>query len=193
MTEEKTTQTNTEPVKKMQSDARRNRHDGDQGGMKKNTRRRRRERVKPEFDQKIINIRRVTRVVRGGRRFSFSVAIVAGDRRGRVGVGIGKAGDTSLAIDKALRNARRHMITLKLNKEKTIPYEVDAKYASSIVVIRPAPGRGVIAGSSVRSVIELAGITGGIGAKLMSRSKNGLNNAKAAVEALKKLPGTTVA
>src|SRR3989344_1418038 len=73
-------------------------------------------RPKPEFDQKILSIRRVTRVVAGGRRFSFSVALVAGDRKGNVGLGLGKAGDTSLAINKALRNAKKNMIKLKLTK-----------------------------------------------------------------------------
>ena len=155
--------------------------------FKKNTRRpERRERVKPEFDQKIINIRRVTRVVAGGRRFSFSVALVAGDRKGRVGVGLGKAGDTSLAIDKALRDAKKHMHKIKITKTKSIPHEVRAKYGSSSVFISPAPGRGLIAGSSVRDVLEFAGITDVV-SKILTRSKNKLNNAKTAVKALSSL------
>src|SRR3989338_1323308 len=87
-------------------------------------------RVKPEFDQKIIDIRRVTRVVAGGRRFSFSVAIVIGDRKGAVGVGTGKASDTSLAIEKAYRDARKNLIRLSLTKGMSIPHEVSAKSAS---------------------------------------------------------------
>lgn len=146
----------------------------------------RKERVKPEFDQKILNIRRVTRVVAGGRRFSFSVALVAGNRNGQVGVGLGKAGDTSLAIEKAFRDAKRKMWKGKLTKNKSIPHEIEAKYASSVLRIIPAPGRGLIAGSSVRDVLELAGITD-ITAKILSRSKNKLNNARAAMKALNTL------
>lgn len=141
---------------------------------------------KSEFDQKIIDIRRVARVVAGGRRFNFSVAIVLGDHKGSVGVGLGKAGDTALAIEKATRNARRHMIRVPVTKTMSIPYETTAKFASSVVVITPTPGRGVVAGSSVRSIIELAGLKD-VGAKLRSGSKNRLNNARVAIEALKKL------
>ena len=144
------------------------------------------ERVRPEFDQKIISIRRVTRVMAGGRRFSFSVAMVIGDRRGKVGVGIGKAGDTQLAIEKAVRDAKKHMITVSMNKEGHLPHDVHTKYASSEVMMMPAPGRGLVAGSSVRTVLEHAGVKD-VTAKIFSRSKNKLNNARAAVEALKLL------
>jgi small subunit ribosomal protein S5 len=144
------------------------------------------ERTKPEFDQKIISIRRVTRVMGGGRRFSFSVAMVIGDKRGKVGVGIGKAGDTQLAIEKAIRDAKRNMITVVMNKDSHIPHDVHVKYASSEVMMMPAPGRGLVAGSSVRNVLELAGVKD-VTAKIFSRSKNKLNNARAAVEALKQL------
>lgn len=145
-----------------------------------------RERVKPEFDTKIINIRRVTRVASGGRRFSFSVAVVSGDKKGRVGVGLGKAGDTSLAIDKATRDAKKHMIKLNLLPNMSIAHAVDAKYASCVVSIIPAKGRGVVAGSAVRNVIELAGVKD-VCAKLLSSSKNKLNIARGAVAALGKL------
>ncbi len=141
------------------------------------------ERPKPEFDQKIIDIRRVTRVVKGGRRFSFSVAMVLGNKKGSVGVGLGKASDTALAIEKSIRNAKKNMIKLRLTENMSIPYEVGAKYCSSEVFIRPARGRGIVAGSSVRTVLELAGITE-VGSKLLSRSKNKLNNAKSAIKAL---------
>ncbi len=144
------------------------------------------ERVRPEYDQKIISIRRVTRVMGGGRRFSFSVAMVLGDKNGKVGVGIGKAGDTQLAIDKAMRSAKKAMIVVPMNKDSHIPHDVHVKYASSEVMIMPAPGRGLVAGSSVRTVLELAGVKD-VTAKIFSRSKNKLNNARAAVEALKQL------
>lgn len=163
---------------------------GAQGDNRRNERRPRRgarpERQKPEFDQKIISIRRVTRVMGGGRRFSFSVAMVIGDKRGKVGVGIGKAGDTQLAIEKAIRNAKKNMIVVTMNKDSHIPHDVHVKYASSEVMMMPAKGRGLVAGSSVRTVLELAGVKD-ITAKIFSRSKNKLNNARAAVEALKQL------
>ena len=136
-----------------------------------------------EFEQKIISIRRVTRVVAGGRRFSFSVAVVIGDGKGKVGVGVGKASDTALAIEKAVRQARKNMVTVNLTKEKRIPHDVSAKYCSSEVIILPAKGKGLVAGSSVRNVLELAGIKD-VSAKIHSRSKNRLNNAQAAIKAL---------
>ncbi|MFT7506938.1 MAG: small subunit ribosomal protein S5 [Acidimicrobiales bacterium] len=147
---------------------------------------RRTERPRQEFEQKIVSIRRVTRVMAGGRRFSFSVSMVIGDKKGKVGVGVGKAGDTQLAIEKAARNAKKNMIVVPMNKDQHIPHDVHVKYASSEVMMMPAPGRGLVAGSSVRTVLELAGVKD-VTAKIFSRSKNKLNNAKAAVEALKQL------
>jgi len=157
--------------------------------FKKNSRKaapRREARVRPEFDQKIISLRRVTRVVTGGRRFSFSVGIVIGDRKGRVGVGLGKAGDTPLAIDKAVRDAKKNMIQVKTTKTGSIPHEVDAKFSSSRVHIMRAPGKGILAGSSVRTVLEFAGLKE-VSAKIFSKSKNKLNNANAAIKALSTL------
>lgn len=143
-------------------------------------------RAKSEFEQRMINIRRVARVVAGGRRFSFSVAIILGNKKGKVGVGLGKAGDTTLAIDKAVRDAKKHMITVNLTKDNSIAHEVSAKYCAARVSFMPAHGRGLVAGSSVRPVLELAGVTNTV-AKIHSGSKNGLNNARAAIEALKQL------
>ena len=148
------------------------------------------EREKPEYDQKTIAVRRVARVVACGRRFSFAVVIVAGNRKGKVGVGVGKAGDTSLAIDKAVRNAKKHMITLTLTKENSIPHETEAKYCSARVVIRPARGRGLVAGSAIRTVLSLAGVTN-VSTKLVSRSKNKLNIARATIVALRPFVATT--
>ncbi len=161
---------------------------GRQGGRQGGARRQgaRPPRAKSEFDQKMINIRRVARVMAGGRRFSFSVAIIIGNKKGKVGVGLGKAGDTTLAIDKAVRDAKKRMITVPLTKSGSIAHETAAKYAASCVTLMPAKGRGLVAGSSVRSVLELAGVTDVVG-KLHSGSKNGLNNARSAIEALKKL------
>ncbi len=140
-------------------------------------------RPKPEFEQKIINISRVTRVVKGGRRLSFRVDMVIGDGKGRVGLGSGKATDTSFAIQKAYQKAKKNLKYLKLTKTNSIPYEVEAKVTSSVVHMFPNKGRGLVAGSTVRNVLQLAGITD-VTAKLRSRSKNRLNNAKAAIKAL---------
>ncbi len=155
---------------------------------RKNERRpsRRPERVRQEFDNKIISVRRVTRVVAGGRRFSFSIAMVVGDKKGRVGVGIGKAGDTPIAVDKAMRAAKKSIIKVALTKGGSIPHPVDAKYSSARVSVMPAPGKGVIAGSAVRVVLELAGIKE-VSSKILSRSKNKLNIARATIKALEKL------
>ncbi len=140
----------------------------------------------PEFAQKIIAIRRVTRVMAGGRRFSFSVAMVIGDKKGRVGVGIGKAGDTALAIEKAIRDAKKHMITIPRTETNSLPHNTEAKYGSTEIEIRPAQGRGLVAGASVRTVLELGGVTD-VTTKVLSRSKNKTNIARAAIAALQKL------
>jgi small subunit ribosomal protein S5 len=142
--------------------------------------------ARSEFAQKLIGIRRVARVMAGGRRFNFSAAIVIGDKKGRVGVGLGKAADTQLAIEKATRSAKKAMITLNLTKTRSIPQDVEAKFCASEVMIRPSPGRGLVAGSSVRTVLELAGVTDVTG-KLLSRSHNQVNNARAAIEALRSI------
>ena len=141
----------------------------------------------PEFEQKMINIRRVTRVVKGGRRFSFSVLLVIGNRKGKVGLGVGKAADISLALEKAFREAKKRLLTLTLDKQSSIPHEVAAKFNSSRVIIRPAPGRGIVAGSAMRVILDLAGIRG-VSAKILSPSKSQLNNARATMRALAELP-----
>lgn len=139
-----------------------------------------------EFSQKMLGIRRVARVMAGGRRFNFSVCMVLGDKKGRVGVGLGKANDTALAIDKASRHAKKNMITLDLTKTNSIKHNIGSKFCASVIEIRPSPGRGLVAGSSVRAVLEMAGITD-VTAKVLSRSHNPINNARAAMEALRAL------
>lgn len=143
-------------------------------------------RERSEFDQVTVDVRRVARVMAGGRRFSFSVTIVIGDRKGRVGVGIGKGADTALAIDKAVRDAKRHLITVPLTKSRSIKHEVSSQYSSSVLTIIPSPGRGLVAGSAMRTVLEYAGVTDVIG-KILSRTKNKLTIARATVVALQKL------
>jgi small subunit ribosomal protein S5 len=167
--------------------------DGGRGDRRKNERRpsRRPERVRQEFDNKIISIRRVTRVVAGGRRFSFSVAMVAGDKKGRVGVGLGKASDTPIAVDKAMRAAKKNMVKVALTPKNSIAHPVKAKFSSAIVSIMPAPGKGMIAGSAVRVVLEIAGIKE-VSSKILSRSKNKLNIAKATIKALEQLKDSKI-
>lgn len=143
-------------------------------------------REKPEFDSKTVSIRRVTRVVAGGRRFSLSVSLVAGDRNGRIGLGTGKAMDTQVAIEKALKAAKRNMFMLKLSKQKSLPHDLSAKFKSSEVMIMPNKGRGLIAGSSARIILSLAGLSN-VTAKFHSGSKNKLNNARATMKALQQI------
>ncbi len=140
-------------------------------------------REKPEFDSKAIDVRRVTRVVSGGRRFSLHVTMIAGDRNGRVGLGTGKAMDTQAAMEKALKSARKNMVKFNLDDKKTIKHEVSAKYDSSEVWISPNKGKGLIAGSSARVILNLAGLQN-VTAKFHGGTKNKLNNARATMKAL---------
>lgn len=156
------------------------------GGRSGGRRDHRAEKPQLEYDQKMIDLRRVARVVRGGRRFSFMMILVIGNRRGKVGVGVGKGGDVATAMDKAYRDAKKHLLTLNLTKTSSIPHETEAKFCSSRVVLRPAPGRGVAAGSSARVICNLGGIKE-VSAKFVSKSKNKLNNARATLAALAKL------
>jgi small subunit ribosomal protein S5 len=144
------------------------------------------ERPKPEFDQKMVSIRRVTRVVAGGRRMTFAVAIAIGDKKGSVGLGTGKGGDTAVAIAKALRQAKKNMFKIKTTKDMSIPHEVHDKFSSSKLSIMPNHGKGLVAGSTVRDMLTLAGIKN-VTAKLRSGSKNKLNNARVAYAALYQL------
>lgn len=139
-----------------------------------------------EFDAEVIDVRRVTRVIAGGRRFSFRVAAVAGDHQGQVGVGLGKANDISDAIGKAINNGKKNAVTVEMTEDDSIPYQVSARFNASEVEMYPAPGRGLVSGSSVRDVVRLAGLND-VSTKLISRTKNKLNNARAAVSALDKV------
>ncbi len=156
---------------------------GRPGGPRRDGRGPRPERPKPEFEQKMLSIRRVTRVVSGGRRFSFSVVLAIGDKKGSMGLGIGKAGDTTLAINKAFNDAKKNMIKLRLNKRGTIDHDVKAKYKSARVMLMPNSGRGVVVGSAMRVMVELAGVTD-ITGRVISGSKDKLTIAQATMKAL---------
>jgi len=141
---------------------------------------------KPEFDQQVLDIARVTRVTKGGKRFSFRASVVIGDGKNSVGLGVAKGRDVSQSIQKAVHQARKHMVKISV-KEHTIPHQVKAKFKSAEVILKPAAvGNGVKAGGPVRAVAKLAGIEN-VTAKLISRTKNKINIAKAAIRALQQL------
>ena len=142
-------------------------------------------REKPEFEQKMLDLARVTRVVKGGRRFRFRATIVIGDRKGRVGVGVAKGADVASAIQKAVNDAKKNMITVQL-VDSTIAHDVSAKLGSAKVMMKPAKeGRGVIAGGAVRAVVDLVGIKDIVSKSL--GSSNPLNVARVTVKALETL------
>jgi small subunit ribosomal protein S5 len=136
-----------------------------------------------DVDQKILEIRRVTRVVAGGRRMSFAVSMIIGDKNGAVGVGTGKGGDTALAIAKALKDAKKHAIKIKRTDTLSIPFDVGAKYCASKVILFPNKGKGLVVGAALRDIVTLAGVKDVTG-KVISGSKNKLNTARAAMKAL---------
>ena len=139
-----------------------------------------------EFKEKVLDLRRVTRVTAGGKRFRFRVTVIIGDEKGRVGAGIAKGLDVAQAVAKAKANAKKNIITVPL-KGRTILHEVEAKFSAAKVRLKPAKeGHGLIAGGAVRTVLSLAGVKD-ITAKCLGRTPNKLTNALATIEALKKL------
>ena len=142
--------------------------------------------VKSEYKDKILDLRRVTRVVAGGKRMSFRATVVIGNEKGQVGIGVGKGLDVAQAVDKGLFKAKKNLITIPL-KGRSIPHEVLAKYSAAQVVIKPAKlGHGLKAGGSVRDVLLMAGVKDAT-SKTLGTTKNKLTNGMAAIEALKKL------
>lgn len=138
-----------------------------------------------EFEQKVVEINRVTRVVAGGKRMRFRVCIVIGDGKGRVGYGIEKGADVSGAVGKASSAARKHLVAIPLDGS-TIPHEVRVKFGAAQIILKPAPaGSGVIAGGAVRNVMELGGVKDVV-AKIIG-SRNKLNNIKATFNAIREL------
>ena len=140
---------------------------------------------KSEFDQRLVDLARVARVVKGGRRFRFRATVVAGNRHGKIGLGTAKGSDVSNAINKAFEVAQKNIIEVRL-LNKTIPYELRSKYKAAKIIMRPAKqGVGIKAGGAVRIVAELVGISN-LSAK-MTASRNKFNNAKAVIEAFKQI------
>lgn len=145
-----------------------------------------REKPKDEFESKLLDLARVVRVTAGGRRFRFRAIIVIGDKKGRVGVGVDKGLDVANAIEKATRLAKKNLITVPII-EDTIPHEVYVKFGAAKVLLKPQrKGRGLVAGGTVRVICTLAGIKN-ISSKILGRTRNKLNNARATIEALKQL------
>ncbi|MCY4577092.1 MAG: 30S ribosomal protein S5 [Candidatus Kaiserbacteria bacterium] len=144
------------------------------------------DRQKSEFETRVLSARRVSRVVAGGRRFSLSVAVAVGNRKGRVGIGTGKGIDMAAAMEKARNQAQKNMVEVQITNEKSIPSEAVGKYCASVVHIRPS--RGFVAGGAVRTIAELAGVER-INAKIQSRSKCHLNNARATLKAFSVMSG----
>jgi small subunit ribosomal protein S5 len=143
------------------------------------------EQAKREFEQKIVEIKRVTRVVAGGKRMRFRALVVIGDRKGRVGMGLRKGTDVSEAVNKAVNAAKKTMVTVKIVND-TIPHQIKFKYKSSVVFLKPAqPGTGVIAGGAIRQVLDLVGIKNVLSKMLGSSNK--VNNVMATYLALTKL------
>jgi small subunit ribosomal protein S5 len=138
---------------------------------------------KIKYEEKIVQIKRVTKVVKGGKKMTFRAIVIIGDTKRKVGVGIGRADDINLAIDKAILNGKKNLINVPLTLKDSVPHVINASYGACSIMLRPASlGTGVIAGGSVRTVLELAGIKN-ILAKQFG-SSNILNNAKATILAL---------
>jgi small subunit ribosomal protein S5 len=140
------------------------------------------EQFKKDFDQKVVEVKRVTRVVAGGKRMRFRALVVIGDKKGKVGVGVRKGTDVTEAVQKAVNAAKKTMVSVRIVND-TIPHEIKIKYKSSVVFLKPArPGTGIIAGGAIRSVLDLVGVKNVL--SKMIGSSNKLNNVMATYLAL---------
>ena len=139
-----------------------------------------------EWSEQVVSIERVTKVVKGGKKMSFRAIIVVGNEQGKVGVGVGKAGDVITAVRKGVTDGKKHIISVPLTSSNSIPHETKGRFGAAKLILRPsAPGCGVIAGSSIRTVLELAGIKNILSKQI--GSNNLLNNARATINGLSSL------
>lgn len=139
-----------------------------------------------EFEERIVQINRVSKKTKGGNKIGFSVLVVVGDRKGRVGVGLGGAPTVAAAIGKAVSYAKKHLITVPMKDNRTIPHEIYIKHGAAKILLKPAPaGSGIIAGGAVRAVVDVCGIRD-IVSKILG-TKNQASNVYATLEALKKI------
>lgn len=140
---------------------------------------------KDDFEEKVLEVNRITRVVKGGRRLRFRAAVVIGDKKGRIGFGVAKGNEVQIAVEKAKTQARKNILTLPMN-EKTIPYQVEKKYSATRVLLKPASkGTSLIAGSAVKMVLDLAGYQDIISKTIGSTNK--INTAQATFLCLESL------
>jgi small subunit ribosomal protein S5 len=145
----------------------------------------RNDKKKDEFDQRILDIARVTRVMAGGKRMNFRVCVAIGDKKGKVAIALGKGSDVSIAVNKAVNKAKKDMVTVSMVND-TIPHEVYSKVGAAKILFKPAKqGRGIIAGGVVRIILELAGVKN-ISSKILG-TNNKINNARCTIEALRSL------
>ena len=139
-----------------------------------------------EWDQKVVELARVTRVTKGGKRMRFRACVLVGNRKGQVGLGVAKGADVSMAVNKATNQAQKRIIDVPIVGDSTIPHRITQKFGASIIMLKPAPkGSGIIAGGVVRLVLELAGVENVVSKTL--GAKNKINNCKATLDALVKL------
>ena len=145
--------------------------------------RRRQEREPREFEQKILDLARVTRVTKGGKRMRFRTCLIIGDKKGRVGMGVAKGTDVATSVEKAFRQAKKNLVTVPLIND-SVPHRVEMKYGAAQIILKPAPvGTGLKSGGPVRVVLELAGVPNAV-TKILG-SNNKINNAKAIFAALR--------
>ena len=141
---------------------------------------------KSEWSERVVSIERVTKVIKGGKKMSFRAVIVVGNEQGKVGVGVGKASDVITAVRKGVTDGKKNIISVPLTSSNTIPHATNGRFGATKLILRPsAPGSGVIAGSSIRTVLELAGVKNILSKQL--GSNNALNNARATINGLSTL------
>jgi len=144
----------------------------------------RKEKPSDGFDSKLLALNRVTRVTKGGKQMRFRAVVVVGNKDKQVGVGVAKGSDVSQAVEKAAKSARKNLIVVPITEGGSIPHQVQAKFGSAVVLLRPQrQGRGLVAGGTVRVICDMAGIKN-VSSKILGGTRNKLNNARATIKAL---------